>query len=162
MKRFFTTLMLMAVATMTFWSCEKDNSIKGSYEYYAPITNWELTPDEVRAEMKKVSGWVEDMDNQGYNEIVYLNNKTNADLHYEFTTSQKLKSASIWYWNCLDKFETMKKDWETAYGVVFEEKTVNGMTIWEVRVPNTGTELNLQRIEDEKDSYMVVTARNMR
>ena len=87
MKRFFTTLMLMAVATMTFWSCEKDNSIKGSYEYYAPITNWELTPDEVRAEMKKVSGWVEDMDNQGYNEIVYLNNKTNADLHYEFTTS---------------------------------------------------------------------------
>ena len=162
MKRFFTTLMLMAIATMTFWSCEKDNSIKGSYVYYAPITNWELTPDEVRAEMKKVSGWVEDMDNQGYNEIVYLNNKTNADLHYEFTTSQKLKSVSIWYWNCLDKFETMKKDWETAYGVVFEEKTVNGMTIWAVRVPNTGTELELQRIEGEKDSYMGVTARNMR
>lgn len=160
MKRFFTTLMLMAVATMTFWSCEKDNSLKGSYAYYAPVTNWELTMDGVRAEMKNASGWEEDTEYPGYNEIVYVNSKTNADLHYEFS-NEKLRSASILYWGCLDKFETMKKDWEKAYGVEFEEKTVMGMTIWEAKVPNTSTELELQRIEGEKDSYMVVTARNM-
>lgn len=155
MKKTLKTLMLFAMATMTFvfFGCKKDQYWNGSYAFYQPIMNWDLSEDQVRTQMNSFEGWKEDKGSEMENELCYNNSKTKADIRYEFVNG-KLNSSEVWYWGCNDKAEQLKTDWSNSIGLNWGEWWG---TICSAKYPENHCDVMLQLNEEADHTYMIIS-----
>ncbi|MCQ2283687.1 MAG: hypothetical protein MJZ57_02160 [Bacteroidales bacterium] len=155
MKKLFYTFILFAFAAIAFTACKPDPIIKGSYEFFEPIMNWNSSEAEVRNQMNSMSGWTEKPENEEANELCYIHEKTQADMRYKFD-NDKLVSSSVTYFSCNDKFEQMKSDWTNKLNLDWTSETFAGMTYYKAECEPSHCEVIIQANTNAGVDYMTI------
>lgn len=124
-------LILLALTTGLFASCNKnDNGKENKYVFYEPVMTWNAGMSDIRTEMNKMTGWVEDTEMSEENTLVFANKNNEAvQLSYEFV-KEKMTEIYISYTECNDKFNQMKDDWAKALNLVWKQDSRLGDDVY--------------------------------
>ena len=124
--KYLYLFMVSALFLLTSCSVEDLMGIglsKGKYVEVEPCLKWGVGPETVSQHMLSMKGWkTNDAADKYENEIDFINLSNNIEASYEFDNG-KLIDCFIKYVGCNNKFDTMKRDIEKKYNVVFEEDT---------------------------------------
>lgn len=160
MKKFIYTFFLSVFATaaaLVFNSCGNDSDIdpliSGSYVFYEPLWDWNMTEADIRTAMKTKTEWFENTDNEQANELVFENKKTRAEYRFTFEKG-KYYECAIFYYGCNDKFNQMKQDWTNKLNLTWKD------TNWgfiEAQCPEKQCDVTLQNNSASGLDYMIVS-----
>lgn len=121
-KKSFLFFFMALTAAMMFTSCETiDEDFQGTYQYYAPLTDWNAEMKDVKKFMEKQKGWKQNLEVPSEHYIQYTHKKTGMTLDYKMSgTTGKLKKVTLKYINCASEYQHMLQDMTDKFGVEWD------------------------------------------